>query len=99
MVMAVLKLRVRCFRCRQEVGQHDARILPSISKEPRYECYDCYRKNKREPLLVGVESPPLKKEYFCERCNYRFKSKIKACPCCNKSDYLIGGTVTVKDLL
>ena len=97
--MAVLNLKVHCFRCRKDVGKHDARVLPSISKDARYECYDCYRKYKREPLLAGVESVPLKKEFLCERCNYRFKSKIKSCPLCNKSDYLIGGTVTVKDLL
>ena len=97
--MVVLNLKVKCFRCRQEVGQHDARILPSVSKDSRYECYTCYKRNKREPLLAGIEAVPLKKEYLCERCNYRFKSKIQACPLCNKPDYLIGGTVTVKDLL
>jgi len=99
MEMATLKLMIKCFRCRKDTGKHDARVLPSISKEPRYECYDCYRKNKREPLLAGVESPPIKKEYLCEKCNYRFKSKIEACPLCNKADYLVGGVVTVKDLL
>ena len=99
LIMAVLKSNVKCFRCRKEVDQNSARTFPSLNKESRYECYDCYRKNKREPLLAGIESVPLKKEYLCERCNYRFKSKIKACPLCNKPDYLIGGTVTVKDLL
>tara|TARA_Y100000310_G_C20553244_1_gene749205 strand:- start:207 stop:500 length:294 start_codon:yes stop_codon:yes gene_type:complete len=97
--MAMLNLKVKCFRCRQEVGQHDARLLPSVSKNSRYECYDCYKKTKREPLLAGIESPPLKKEYLCEKCNYRFKSKIKVCPMCNKQDYLVGGVVTVKDLI
>ncbi|MBU0459681.1 MAG: hypothetical protein KJ597_04330 [Nanoarchaeota archaeon] len=97
--MAQIKITTRCFRCRQEVDRNNVRTYPTLSKEPRYECYDCYRRNKREPLLAGVEAVPLKKEFLCERCNYRFKSKLKMCPLCSKGDYLIGGTITVRDLL
>ncbi|HLC88870.1 MAG TPA: hypothetical protein VJG49_02425, partial [Candidatus Nanoarchaeia archaeon] len=73
--MAVLNLKVNCFRCRKEVSKSEVRVLPSINTEQRYECSNCYNRYKREPILAGMEAPAIKKDFLCVRCNYHFKSK------------------------
>lgn len=71
----------------------------SVNGELRYECSECFHRYRRDPLLAGIEEAQVKKEYYCERCRYKFHSKSGKCPYCSRSDQVIGGKVTVMDLL
>ena len=97
--MADMNLKVKCFRCQKEFDKTQVKYVASLGKETRYECHSCSRKATREPLLAGVEKPLVKKSYVCVRCNYKFNSKIKVCPCCSKSDRLADGNIALKDLI
>jgi uncharacterized CHY-type Zn-finger protein len=97
--MTQLRTKVQCFRCSKKVDVNITREIKTLSKESRYECFRCFQKNKREPLLAGVEKPLIKKEYICERCKYKFKSKKAVCPYCNKNDYVTSSNVSVKELI
>ena len=99
MKMTVLRARVSCFRCRRPVNKLSTITNKSINGEFRHECSECFRKAKRDPLLAGIEEVKQKKEYYCERCRYRFHSKSGVCPYCSRTDQVIGGKVTVMDLL
>ncbi|MBU0457342.1 MAG: hypothetical protein ABH824_05035 [Nanoarchaeota archaeon] len=96
--MAVLRARVKCFRCGRSVDKTQTLITKSITKDIRYECAKCYKRNKTSPWGLGDEIPH-KIEYFCERCKYKFKSKVCECPYCNKRDRVTEARITVSDLL
>lgn len=95
-----LRVGVRCFRCYRNVGKNQAREVVCLSKEPRYECFDCFKRNKRDPLLSGIEKPAEKQEYLCGRCKYKFSSKKRVCPYCGNIERIeqVSG-VTVYDLI
>jgi len=96
--MPVLRIKVDCFRCKKKVDKGSALPIKTISKEPRYECYNCYKRNKTSEWGFGDEVN-FKNKYYCQRCNYKFKSKKSICPYCNQSDLLVKGKITVHDLL
>jgi len=96
--MVYLKVNVKCFRCRKEVEKTQAREMASITKEPRYECFACFNKNKTQPWGFG-DKMKYKKEFYCLRCKYKFKRRGNLCPYCNKEDSVIRGNITVHDLL
>ncbi len=93
-----LRVTTQCFRCQKEVHPSQARSIISVTKDERYECFDCFKRNKIDPLLPPEKIKP-KKGCFCERCKYRFMSAKSVCPYCNKDDMVVVGNVTVKDLL
>ena len=96
--MQSIKLKVQCFKCRQIVDKSNTITLESVTKDPRYACSNCYKKSRSQPWGFGDEVP-YKKDYFCERCKYKFSSKRNTCPYCSKSDRVEGGNVTVKELI
>lgn len=95
--MAVLKLKVRCYRCNKEVDKNEARPMPSLDKQGRYECFPCFKKTS----MAKKPKPNTEKRYdlFCDRCRYKFSSKTLICPYCNKDDQLHKGKVTAYDLV
>ena len=96
--MPVLRVKITCFRCGKKKDKVEARLIKGMNNELRYECFTCYKRNKAEPWWDGKKEA-VKKEYYCERCKYKFSSKRCICPYCNKNDRLTGGNVSVKDLL
>ena len=94
--MPVLKLKVRCFRCNQEVDKLEARQVESVSPQSRYECFPCFKKHHNAAKKVA-DAP--QREFYCERCRYKFSSKTIMCPYCNKDDQLHKGKVTAYDLV
>ena len=96
--MSNLRVNVNCFKCGEEVEKNAARPIEAVNKEARYECFTCFRSDKTEPWGFGDEIQE-KKELYCERCRYKFSSKISMCPYCNKQDQVVPGEVTVRDLL
>jgi len=94
--MTLLKLKVRCFRCLKEVDKMETRPVESISKDPRYECFSCFKKDLPQR---GIPNRMVHHELYCERCRYKFRSKSPICPYCNKSDQLESAKITVYDLL
>ncbi len=93
----MLKLKVQCYRCGKEVEKADAREVESVSKEKRYECFSCFKRYNPRRFKVGEELQ--KREYYCERCRYRFHSRNMLCPYCNKADRLVEGKISVQELL
>lgn len=96
--MPLLKVKVSCFRCHSDVTPAEAIKLKNVSKDQRYECYKCYKKNKTSEWGFGDEVK-FKSKYYCQRCNYKFKSKKGICPYCNQADFLVKGKISVHDLL
>lgn len=96
--MAVLRLNVKCTSCLREVPKLEARQIPSLTKEPRYQCFLCFKRHQPIQWGQGDEMKP-KQDLYCERCNYHFKARKEKCPYCGKTDRLSGGKVTVRDLL
>ncbi len=95
--MVYLRVQVPCFRCTNQFEKTEVRQVPSVTKEPRYECFACFKRHQRSPLIV--ETPQEKVRYFCQRCKYRYDAKIEYCPYCNKNDQVIEGEVTVQDFM
>jgi uncharacterized CHY-type Zn-finger protein len=83
----MLRINVRCFRCNKEVDANKTRKIEGIN-EPRYECFECFKRHNRDPLLGGIEKVVDKRNYFCGRCKFKFKNKTGICPYCNKDDYV-----------
>ena len=96
--MTIIRSRVQCFRCKKSVDKSDTLVIKTITKDPRYECSQCYKRNRTKPWGFGDEMS-YKKDYYCERCRYKFSSKKDVCPYCSKSDQIEGGNITVKDLI
>ncbi|MEK6969587.1 MAG: hypothetical protein AABW48_04120 [Nanoarchaeota archaeon] len=96
--MAVLIVKVKCFHCNKEVAKAQSLPIKSINNGERYSCFDCFKKNKTPAWGFG-DKVPLKRELYCERCNYYFASKIKSCPYCNKADLVSEANVSINDLL
>ena len=97
--MVILKTKIQCFRWKKKVDKNETRVNKSVNGEPRHECFTCFKRYRRDPLLAGVEEIPYKKDYYCQRCNYKFKSKLNTCPYCSKNDLVIGGNVSLKELM
>ena len=91
--MPVLRIPVECCRCNKMVEKANARFLTRVKNERKYECFSCYKLNRNKHKEF------VKRELYCERCRYKFKSKKLLCPYCNRSDNVVKGEVTVKDLL
>ena len=94
--MALLKIKVPCVRCGQQVDKLDARKLSaSATGETRYECFSCFKK-VISPQRSDRNRP---KRYFCERCRYGFSAPSALCPYCSKADRVVIGTPAVHDFL
>ncbi len=83
--MALLKSMVYCSSCERQVEKNDALLDSSFKSERRFLCFTCYKMNKQE-VAVNLNSSKVKKEYFCAKCKYKFKSLTPKCPYCGKSD-------------
>ena len=88
--MVLLKMKVQCYFCRNEVDKLTARQLETDRREPRYECFACFKK--------GLQNKT-KQQYFCEKCKYRFLARSAICPYCNQRDYVSLGKLNTSDLL
>ncbi|MBT4539338.1 hypothetical protein HOI26_02305 [Candidatus Woesearchaeota archaeon] len=96
--MPVLRLKVKCVSCQREVAKLESRQVPSMTKDPRYQCFLCFKRH--QPIQWGLGDEEKKKQaWYCARCNYHFKAKKEKCPYCGKSDLLSAGKVAVRDLL
>jgi RNA polymerase subunit RPABC4/transcription elongation factor Spt4 len=85
--MVELKTQIVCYTCKQLVDKDKAFLVQVTDKEDRFECPLCYKRKRSQ-----------KRELFCGRCKYKFNSKTPVCPYCSKSDEVIDGKVTLKDL-
>lgn len=93
----ILKSQVFCSSCERQVDKNEALFDSSIKGEPKYLCFICYKMNKVKDAPKPLQQA--KKEYFCTRCKYKFRSVKAQCPYCSKSDTLRTGTISVSDLL
>jgi len=96
--MVFLRINVNCFRCNKSFDKTEVRDFKSVNKEIRYECFTCF-KNDKSSTLNKKNQTPHKKKYYCQNCNYKFQSKKRLCPYCNKSNYVYNGEISIKDLL
>ncbi len=98
--MAVIPQRVNCSVCYETVLKAEARVLSAFDKNPRYECFNCF---KRKTLSPPRNQEPIqlneKVDLFCSSCKFKFKSKRLACPYCGKKQYLMQSEITTDDLL
>jgi len=90
--------QVQCADCRRAVNKLDTFAETGASRELRYRCRGCYSIN-RDLGLSRQEKPQTKKEYFCGRCKYKFKSLGTLCPYCSKQDQVVEQVHSVMDLL
>ena len=96
--MAVLRITVDCFSCMKTVDKRQARLVKGVTKDPRYECFGCFQKNKTMAWGFGDELKQ-KTSFYCQRCKYKFRAIKECCPYCNKIDFVTRGDLTVHDLL
>jgi len=86
--MVYLKAKVTCFHCKKQVEKAEARIFDAPLGGPSYECFNCFKKSR---MILGEDN--VKLDLYCERCNYRFKSKARAIflskICCKRNIYLV----------
>ncbi len=94
--MAVLRAQVSCFKCKRNVDRSQTLFIGSNGIEKQYECFNCY-KNKNNPRQVDHTGEKI--DLYCERCNYKFKSRTNICPYCSKTDKVSSGNISIKDLL
>ncbi|MBI2102375.1 hypothetical protein HYT55_00925 [Candidatus Woesearchaeota archaeon] len=95
--MAIVRARISCFRCQKSVDKTDTRFFDTVAGTRRYECFPCYQKS-RNGYLPHTESKD-KRELYCERCKYKFMSRVPVCPYCSKDDSVIKAQVTAYDLV
>ena len=94
--MPVLRSKINCYKCKRPVDRSQTLFLGTIGEERRYECFTCYKQKGKE----RVEDPMSEKiNLYCERCNYKFKSRTSLCPYCSKSDKVVSGDVSIRDLI
>jgi hypothetical protein len=96
--MPVLKVKVKCWRCGKNVDKSDTVETNLQNKDRRHQCYSCYKKNKSLCWGFG-DKIKVKKEWFCERCKYKFKAANTTCPYCNRSDYVTKARVFAAELI
>ena len=98
----ILKIKVKCHRCNEEIDKLDARPMESNGPTKQYECFPCFKKYNLS------DSPRVKKrtssgngkyDLFCEKCRYKFSSRKIVCPYCDKSDHLIKSPDNILELL
>ena len=92
--MVYLKTKVTCYHCKKQVEKTEASVFQAPLGGPSWECFNCFKKSRQ---ILGEDG--IKLDLYCERCNYRFKSKKAICPYCNETNTLSKGNVTMKDLL
>ena len=95
--MPVLRAQVSCSRCQRNVERSQTLFVGSNGAEKQYECFNCY-KNKNNTVRE-VNHTGDKIDLFCERCNYKFKSRTNICPYCSKTDKVTTGNISIRDLL
>ena len=92
--------RLPCFHCRREFDKPQLRKFKVANQQIRYECVPCSTKLRTGSFLGGAQEERREKNpYYCQRCNYHFKSQTVQCPYCSKDDAVVRGDVSVKDLL
>ncbi|MDO8510597.1 MAG: hypothetical protein Q7S55_00365 [Nanoarchaeota archaeon] len=96
--MMLSNSQVQCSDCRKSVNKQDTFTALGGSRELTYRCRACYSVNK-DLGLGSKEKPAIKKEYFCGRCKYKFKSMGNLCPYCSKQDQVLEQVHSVMDLL
>ncbi|MDP3699175.1 MAG: hypothetical protein Q8R47_06345 [Nanoarchaeota archaeon] len=96
--MMLSNSQVQCADCKRSVNKLDTFASSNPSRELRYRCRFCYSVN-RDLGLGQVEKPQVKREYFCGRCKYKFKSLGTLCPYCSKQDQVVEQVHSVMDLL
>ena len=85
----VLKVKVPCYRCHEEVDKLQARQLDPSSATKKYECFDCFKKFNLTPSVVRRAGSGAGYKLYCERCKYKFTSNKNLCPYCSKADYVV----------
>ncbi len=75
----------------------ETRQVAASGKEPKYECFECFRKTKPRGAATGREEA--RYTLFCERCRYKFTSARKLCPYCNDSSHLETTVITADELI
>ena len=95
--MMLSNSQVQCADCKRSVNKQETFAETNASREMRYRCHACYSINK-ELGLGSKEKPQVKREYFCGRCKYKFKSLGTLCPYCSKQDQVVEQIHSVKDL-
>ncbi|MEK6809402.1 MAG: hypothetical protein AABY40_01890 [Nanoarchaeota archaeon] len=96
--MTLSNSQVQCSDCRRSVNKLDTFTSINSSRDLRYLCRSCYSVNK-DLGLGPQEKPQVKREYFCARCKYKFKSMATLCPYCSKPDQVVEQVHSVRDLL
>lgn|SRR3989344_254854 len=86
---SVLKVKVPCYRCHEEVDKLQARQLDSPSGTKRYECFSCFKKFNLTPSVARRAGSGTGFKLYCERCRYKFTSHKVLCPYCSKADYVV----------
>ena len=97
--MNLYSAKVQCFGCGKAVDKSQTFTSNNASKELRYQCPGCFKNKKVDIFGTAGETPALKKEFFCGRCKFKFRSKSTLCPYCSKEDQVIGQVHSVKGLL
>jgi|SRR3989338_548979 len=97
--MSLYSAKVQCFGCGKAVDKSATFTSLNAARDLRYQCPSCYIKNKDDILGTNKIPEAVKREFFCGRCKYKFKSKASLCPYCSKQDQVLEQVHSVKDLL
>ncbi|MEK6900109.1 MAG: hypothetical protein AABX05_03215 [Nanoarchaeota archaeon] len=97
--MVLPTTKVQCFGCGKSVEKALMFSALDASKEMQHQCSSCYRERKSDILGEKKIPAPVKKDFFCGRCRYKFKGKTMICPYCSKEDQVIKQANSVNDLL
>ncbi len=101
--MGAMEERLACLHCRKEYDKSALRKLKVANQQIKYECVPCstkLRTGSYSQVLSGkADVPRQKNPYYCQRCNYHFKSQSVQCPYCSKDDTVVRGDISVNDLL
>ncbi|MEK6900962.1 MAG: hypothetical protein AABX37_01325 [Nanoarchaeota archaeon] len=96
--MVYLRVKVPCFRCNRQFEKTEVRRIEAMNKEYKYECFTCFRRSLNVPFGAQEEARG-KREFFCQRCKYRYSARSAICPYCNEMDMVVPGKVSIQDLL
>ncbi|NQV91419.1 hypothetical protein HQ489_03005 [Candidatus Woesearchaeota archaeon] len=91
--MVVIKAHVNCYQCHQSVDKAETLLIMSKGLLKLYQCINCYKIKKPQGYFEH------RKEFYCEKCRYKFSSKKPICPYCNSSERLTKSNVTIHDLI
>ena len=91
--MAYLRVPVECCSCKKTVDKALTRKVDGLGND--YECFTCCKLKGK----VRESNQKIKRQLYCQKCNYKFNSTKYSCPYCSNIDFVMEGEVSVQDLL